>query len=57
MAKLKAVTRNRLPSSVFGYAGVQTVRTPPSARRVESRVVDAIEAPAEDVEIDERGSD
>jgi hypothetical protein len=48
--------------SVPRMPGVQTIQRPalkraPAAQVVESRAVDAIESPAEDVEIDERGSD
>ena len=46
--------------SVPRMPGVQTVHAiapAPASQVVESRVVDAIEQPAEDVEFDERGSD
>jgi hypothetical protein len=48
--------------SVPRMPGVQTIQRPalkpaPASQVVESRAVDAIESPAEDVEFDERGSD
>jgi hypothetical protein len=48
--------------SIPRMPGVQTIQRPavkpaPASQVVESRAMDAIESPAEDVEIDERGSD